>query len=88
MLPTPKPRGIHYTDNSKNSKFDNYLKEKDFSFHEALNRKSKSQRTRSDEEKLGGYRNCFIIETYKQAFVHKNQIFNGSTNTPAANTLQ
>lgn len=77
MLPTPKPRGIHFTDDRRTQMFVNYLQDQDNEFYDQIANIPMAQRTRQQKNTLENYRNSFLIECYRQAFVLNNLNFTG-----------
>lgn len=77
MLPTPKPRGIHFTDNSKTQMFVNYLQHNMTNFYLEIENIPIAERTVLQEQTLKSARKSFIIECYNQAFVTHNLEFSG-----------
>lgn len=77
MLPTPKPRGIHFTDNSRTQMFVNYLQSQLNDFYFEIANLPQAERTILQSQTLKTARNSFIIECYRQAFVEYNLEFNG-----------
>ena len=80
MLPTPKPRGIHFTDNRKSQMFVNYLENTYPEFYAEIENIPMLQRTPVQKEFLLNSRNSFLIECYHQALVLNNLNFNGNPN--------
>ena len=80
MLPTPKPRGIHFTDNQQNPAFINYLQSIDLGFYNQIANLPQANRNEMQENQLTQYRKLFLIENYRQAFVYENLEFNGNLN--------
>lgn len=78
LLPTPKPRGIHFTDNSKHQGFCNYLKSVDELFYNQILNVLERNRSKQQNNKISYYREKFLIETYKQALLYNNLYFDGS----------
>ena len=78
MLPTPKPRGIHFTDNQQNPAFINYLQSIDLGFYNQIANLPQANRNEMQENQLTQYRKLFLIENYRQAFVYENLEFNGN----------
>lgn len=82
MLPTPKPRGIHFTDDRRTQMFVNYLQGQDNEFYDQIVNISMAQRTIEQNNTLETYRNSFLIECYRQAFVLNNLTFTGHVENP------
>lgn len=82
MLPTPKPRGIHFTDNQRTQMFVNYLQDQANNFYNEIVNIPKAQRIRQQEDMLETHRNAFLIECYRQAFGSQNLNFNGQVANP------
>lgn len=80
MLPTPKPRGIHFSDNQRNQCFSNYIQCSDNNFYNQIDNLLVVDRTPEQKAILSQLRHNFIIETYRQAFIYGNMNFNGSLN--------
>lgn len=78
LLPTPKPRGVHFSDKRKNSMFVNYLISKVPNFYHEIKDVQQNKRTNSQKKTLTAERTNFIIETYKQAFKENNLDFDGT----------
>ena len=77
MLPTPKPRGIHFTDNQRHFAFVNYLQNIDIELYNLIENLPMANWNRAVRNLLTNYRKQFLIETYRQAFIEKNLFFNG-----------
>lgn len=78
LLPTPKPRGIHYSPpKSINLYFDNFLSKVDPALRNAVRNIKKEERTNKQVNLLKEYREQFIIETYRMAFQENNLFYNG-----------
>ena len=77
LLPTPKPRGIHFTDKQRNPFFESYMQNMDLNFYDLIRKIKKSERTNDQNDRIKILRHNFLVESYKQAFVHKNLSFKG-----------
>jgi len=77
LLPTPKPRGIHFTDNQRNSFFESYMQNMDLKFFDSISKIKKSERTNDQTDRIKNLRHNFLVESYKQAFIFKNLSFKG-----------
>lgn len=77
LLPTPKPRGIHFTDNQRNPFFESYMQNMDLNFYDSISKIKKSERTNEQSDRLKSLRHNFLVESYKQAFINKNLSFKG-----------
>jgi len=77
LLPTPKPRGIHFTDNQRNVEFSNYMQSIDIEFFNIIDGLPEAERNNQQRNYISQLRLNFIVECYKQAFVHNNLNFNG-----------
>lgn len=82
MLPTPKPRGIHFTDDRRTQMFVNYLEGQDNEFYNQIVNIPMAQRTQQEENTLKNYRNAFLVACYRQAFVFNNLNFTGQVVNP------
>jgi len=80
LLPTPKPRAIHFTDENRNPHFVHYLQSVDREFFNEIDRTLKDDRSDVQEERLKVLRKDFLIESYRQAFVENNLDFDGHIN--------
>jgi hypothetical protein len=78
LLPTPKPRGIHFSDNQRSALFVNYLQSIDAEFHNEISNIPEDNRTTEQKERLKNLRHDFIVERYRQAFIENNLLFNGA----------
>lgn len=78
LLPTPKPRGIHFTDNNKNLQFCNYIHSVDLDFYNLIIGLPKINRTIEQNNRIKELRINFLIESYRQAIIHNNLNFNGT----------
>jgi len=78
MLPTPKPRGIHFTNNQRTITFCNYLQSIDIDFYNEIDNLPMINRTNIQKQLLSEYRVSFLIETYRQAIIENNLNFNGT----------
>ena len=77
FLPTPKPRGIHFTDNRRNAMFSNYMQSVDPIFFEIISINPYNNRTNEMKSRLTELRISFLVETYRQALVENNLNFDG-----------
>ena len=76
LLPTPKPRGIHFTPNQQTLMFSNYIQSTNLDFYnEIIDLKEYRP---NQKIQLSELRNNFLIECYRQAFLHLNLNFNGA----------
>lgn len=80
LLPTPKERTIHFTDNQRHIGFCNYLKSIDPLFYNQIINILKANRTPKQKQLLSKHRAAFLIEIYRQAFVFNNLRFDGNIN--------
>ena len=80
MLPTPKPRGIHFTDNRRTQMFVNYLENTYPDFYTEIQNIPMVNRNMNQNAFLVNSRNSFLIECYRQAIVLNNLNFNGNPN--------
>lgn len=78
FLPTPKPRGIHFTDDRRLLQFVNYLQHQHPGFYNQISLIPKVQRTHHQKQTLSSHRYNFLIECYRQALVHNNRQFDGT----------
>lgn len=78
LLPTPKPRGIHFTDNQRTLMFVNFLLSRDIDFYNEIRVVPKNLRTRLQKQTLETYRFQFLVECYRQALIENNLDFNGT----------
>jgi len=78
MLPTPKTRGIHFTDNQRTLAYCNYLHSRDVDFYNEINNLPMVDRSPNQKHRIKEYRESFLIETYKQALVLNNSQFDGT----------
>ncbi|MEJ0032419.1 MAG: hypothetical protein WDO15_19630 [Bacteroidota bacterium] len=78
LLPTPKPRGIHFTDNQRLESFVNYLQSIDNDFYKEIAHIPKATRTPIQNTMLSAHREAFLVECFRQAIVLRNQDFNGT----------
>lgn len=77
MLPTPKPRGIHFTDKSRTQMFVNYLQSHMNDFYNEIEDLLIIYHTQLQKQTLSVARINFLIECYRQAFVFQNLNFDG-----------
>ena len=77
LLPTPKPRGIHYNYPNINEYFDNFLNRVDPTLRNIVCNISKTEWTNPQINQVKEYRKQFIIETYQMAFQENNLFYNG-----------
>lgn len=77
MLPTPKSRGIHFTDNRRTQMFVNYLQSHMNDFYNEIEDLPMINHTQLQKQTLSVTRINFLIECYRQAFVFKNLNFDG-----------
>lgn len=77
LLPTPKERGIHYTQNDKNPMFSNFIFRTDPNLHNYLNNTTQENWSALNKCKLSNLRSLFLIECNKQAFINQNLGFQG-----------
>lgn len=77
LLPTPKPRGIHFSDNQRNQEFSNYIQSVDLEFFNIINELPEANRTNQQKKYISQLRLNFIVECYKQALIYNNLNFNG-----------
>jgi len=77
LLPTPKPRGIHFTDNDQNAMFSNFIIRTDIDLYNYLINTQKENWNALNKCKLSNLRSLFLIECYKQAFINQNLGFQG-----------
>lgn len=82
FLPTPKPRGIHFTDTSRVFQFVNYLQDQTPGFYNQIHTLPKANRTTVQKRLLTAYRLEFLVESYRQAMVRNNLHFNGVVPNP------
>lgn len=78
LLPTPKPRALHFTDTNRSVLFVNYMRSVDNDFLIEISRINKVNRSSPQTEKLTKLRKDCLIECYKQAFVFNNLDFDGT----------
>jgi len=78
LLPTPKSRGIHFTDNSRNEFFINYLQSVDANFYERIKQIAMARRSSEQVKTLSMHRENFLREAYRQALVNHNLQFDGN----------
>jgi hypothetical protein len=78
FLPTPKPRGIHFTDDQRMLQFVNYLQHQHPLFYNQISSVPKARRTRPQKQTLSNHRYSFLVESYRQAMVHNNRQFDGT----------
>lgn len=78
LLPTPKARGIHFTDNQRTLMFVNYLQSTIPDFYNEIENILQNQRTVEQKETLKTARHNFLVEAYRQAFVENNLDFDGA----------
>jgi hypothetical protein len=78
MLPTPKSRGVHFSDNQRTQMFVNYLRNQMNDFYNEISIVPRSRRTNQQESTLSIARRRFLIECYRQALVLNNLDFEGS----------
>ncbi|MFY7811018.1 MAG: hypothetical protein ACOVQ2_04730, partial [Flavobacterium sp.] len=78
LLPTPKPRGIHFGDNQQNVQFCNYIQSIDIDFYNYIIAIPKANRTLQQNNRIKNLRLNFLIECYKQALIYNNLNFNGN----------
>lgn len=78
LLPTPKARGIHFTDNRRTLMFVNYLQSIVPDFYNEIENIPQNQWTQHQKDTLKALRHNFLVEAYRQALVQNNLDFNGA----------
>ncbi|MBW7941456.1 MAG: hypothetical protein H3C64_03430 [Candidatus Kuenenia stuttgartiensis] len=83
LLPTPagnSGRGIHFSDDSRNQLFSNYIQHVNPDFYAQITAIRKANRNQQQQELLTQYRKELILNWYRSALVHRNPAFNGIAN--------
>lgn len=78
FLPTPKPRGMHFTDTRRAELFVNYLMSTDQNFYDEIDVLPMTSRSAKQKARLSELRLACLVETYKQALVNNNIDFDGT----------
>jgi len=78
LLPTPKTRGIHFTDDQRLPMFVNYLQSYVPQFYAEVQNVLVVNRTQAQKNRLTELRYSFLVECYRQALIHRNRNFNGT----------
>ncbi|MBX2901457.1 MAG: hypothetical protein KF775_17530 [Cyclobacteriaceae bacterium] len=80
LLPTPKARGVHFSNNRRLEMFCNYMESVDHQFYNEIFGILENERTEIQSNRLSQLRMGFLVECYRQALVYKNPEFNGTIN--------
>ncbi|MFC6998087.1 hypothetical protein [Rufibacter roseus] len=80
LLPTPKTRGIHFTDNRRVEMFANFLQSTNIELYISIDNVPQSLWTPMQKYELTEAREEFLIECYRQALVLNNLDFTGFVN--------
>lgn len=77
LLPTPKPRGVHFSDERRVQMFVNYMASTVPEFYAVISTIKMKKRTAAQSKKLSELRVEFLVECYRQAFIESNLNFTG-----------